>query len=190
MHSTLVEMIIQNLMSLLPWVIVRSYEEGVRWTLGKNPKAMKPGPHWKIWGIHQVDIYALVDDVVDLPVQSVITKDGKLVCFSVNIGYRIVDVVCHACNVQDFVESTAGLAMTHNAQRVRELTWDDLIAEGGLKKLEASLEGTLSTRMKRWGTQVFSVGFTNFALVPRQMRIFLDSHRNVHSLAAKQAKEI
>lgn len=185
MHSTLVEMLIQNLMSLFPWIIIKSYEEGIRWTLGRYPKRLAPGAHWKVWLVHQVDVYALVDEVVDLPVQSVITKDEKLVCFSVNIGYRIVDVVAHGCNVQDFVESTAGLAMTHLAQRVREMDLKELTASGGLKKLETSLEGTLTTRMKRWGTEVFSVGFTNFAEVPRQMRIFLDSHRGVHSLGDK-----
>ena len=184
MHSTLVEMILQNLMSLLPFVIVKSYQAGIRWTLGRNPIELKPGPHWKIWLLHSATVYELCDDVVDLPVQSVITKDEKLVCFSVNIGYRIVDVVAHGCNVQDFVESTAGLAMTHLAQRVREMDLNELTASGGLKKLESSLEGTLTTRMKRWGTEVFSVGFTNFAEVPRQMRIFLDSHRNVHSLGS------
>ena len=123
--------------------------------------------------MHQYEAYEIVDDVIDLPVQSVITKDKKLVCFKVNIGYRIVDVVAHGCGVQDFVESTAGLAMTHLAQRVRELTLVDL--EADLKVLEKSLEGTLTTRMKKWGTEVFNVGFTDFAEVPQQMRIFLDS---------------
>lgn len=176
MHSTLVEMIIQNLMSLFPWIIIKSYQAGVRWTIGRNPKELKPGPHWKVWLLHQCDVYDLCDEVLDLPVQSVITKDEKLVCFSVNIGFRVVDVVSHGCNVQDFNESTAGLAMTHLAQRVREMTLTELIADGSLKKLEKSLEDTLTTRLKRWGSEVFSVGFTNFAEVPRQMRIFLDQH--------------
>jgi len=184
MHGTIVELILQNLMSLFPFVMVKSYQEGIRWTLGRNPKAMRPGPHWKIWLLHSFDVYDMCDDVIDLPVQSVITKDEKLVCFSVNIGFRVVDVVAHGCNVQDFVESTAGLSMTHLAQRIREKDLKDLTEPGGLRDLEKSLEGTLTTRMKRWGTEVFSVGFTNFAEVPRQMRIFLDSHRNVHSLAA------
>jgi len=176
MPSTLIEMILQNLMSLFPFVVVKSYQEGIRWTLGRNPKALKPGPHWKIWIFHSVAVYDCCDDTINLPVQSVITKDEKLLCFSVNIGFRIVDVVAHGTQVQDFTESTSGLAMTHLAQRVREKELKDLVAEGGLRDLEKSLEGTITTRMKRWGTEVFSVGFTNFAEVPRQMRIFLDSH--------------
>jgi regulator of protease activity HflC (stomatin/prohibitin superfamily) len=185
MNSTLIEMILNNLMSLFPFVIFRSYQRGVRWTLGKNPQELGPGPHWKIWLWHGCEVYDVVDEVLDLPVQSVITKDKKLVCFSVNIGYRINDVISHCCNVQDFTESTAGIAMTHLAQRVREMTLEEL--EADLKKLEVSLEGTLTTRMKKWGTEVYSVGFTNFAEVPRQMRIFLGGHESAHSLAALAA---
>lgn len=184
MPHNLIELILQNLAALLPFVIVRSYQEGIRWTLGTRPKALKPGFRWKLWFFHSVDVYDVCDEVIDLPVQSVITKDGILVCFSANIGYRIVDVVAHGTQVQDFVESTAGLAMTHLAQRVRERDLKELTAPDGLKQLEKSLEGTLTTRMKRWGTEVFSIGFTNFAEVPRQMRIFLDSHRQVRSLAS------
>lgn len=169
--STLVEIILNNLASLLPFLIVRSYQRGVRWKLGRNPKELLPGLRWKLWFYHQVELFDVPDEVLDLPVQSVVTKDEKLVCFSVNIGFRIVDVVSHACNVHDFLDSTAGIAMTHLAKRVREKTLSELVSD--LKDLEKSLEGTLTTRMKHWGTEVFSVGFTNFAEVPRQMRIFL-----------------
>lgn len=182
MHGTLIEIILNNLMSLLPFVIIKSYQRGVRWKFGRNPREIEPGIRLKIWFLHQIETHNIVDDVIDLPVQSVITKDEKLVCFSVNVGFRIADVVKHSCGVQDFVESTAGIAMTHLAKRVREKTLSELVTD--LSELERSLEGTLTTRMKHWGTEVFSVGFTNFAEVPRQMRIFLDSHRNVHSLAS------
>lgn len=181
--TTVIEHVFANVEKLLPFQILKSYEEGVRWTLGKKPKRLGPGPHWRVPLLHSIVAYDIVDDVVDLPVQSVITKDNKMVCFSVNVAFRIVDIVAHACNVQDFMESTAGAAMTHLARRVRECTLEELEQPEGLKKLEKSLEGTLTTKMKRWGTEVLDVGFTNFTPVPRQMRIFLDAHRNAHSLA-------
>lgn len=170
----LVEIILNNLMALLPFVIVRSYQSGVRWRCGRNPKELQPGFHWKLWIYHQVEIEPIVDDVIELPTQSVITADEKLVCFSVNIGFRIVDVVKHWNGVQDFHEATRGIAMTHLAKRVRSEKLSDLVTD--LNKLEKSLESTLTTRFKNWGTEVFSVGFTNFAEVPTQMRIFTDAH--------------
>lgn len=168
----LVEIIFQNLMALLPFVIIKTYERGVRFKLGKDPHELQPGFHWRFPIYHSIDIIAVVDDFIETPIQSVLTKDEKLVVFSVNIGYRIDDAVKHDCGVQDFLESTKALAMVHLAERVRAQNLQDTIAD--LKKLESSLTGTLTTRYKTWGTSVFQVGFVNFAEVPQQIRIFSD----------------
>lgn len=176
MSGTLVGIILNNLLVLFPFVVIKTYQRGVRWTLGKNPIELLPGIRLKLWLYHEVLVFDIADEVLELPVQSVITKDEKLVCFSVNIGFRVVDVVSHANSVQDFFESTAGLAMTHLAKRVREKSLSELVTD--LRDLEKSLEGTLTTRMKQWGTEVFSVGFTNFAEVPQQMRVFMDGGKH------------
>lgn len=172
MGETFIGAIINNLMALAPFVVVLSYQRGVKWTVGRNPTELLPGFHLKIWFIHKVEVSDITDCAVELPIQSVITADEKLVCFSVNIGYRVTDVVKHWATVHDFDSSTAALAMTHLAERVREECLADLVRD--LKKLERSLRGTLTTRFKEYGTEVFSVGFTNFAEVPRQIRLFTD----------------
>lgn len=172
--DNIVDAVLKNLMDLMPFVIVRDYERGVRWTLGRNPQELKPGPHWRMWLYHSSEVMATVDDVIWLPTQSVITKDEKLVCFRASIGYRVRDVVKHFCSVQDFVESTKVLAMQHLAKKVRERTLEELSQPDALSKLEKSLEGTLETRFKDWGTEIFSVGFTDFAEVPTQIRLFQD----------------
>lgn len=175
MGETFLATVLQNLMALLPFLIVQSYQGGVRWVFGKNPKELKPGFHWKLWLVHQVAVVDMVAEAIELPTQSVMTQDKKLICFSVNIGYRVVDVVSHYCNVQDFVESTVAIAMSHLAKRVREKTMQQL--HDDLDDLEKSLRGTLTTRMKDWGTEVFSVGFTNFVEQPRAFRLLTDGHK-------------
>jgi regulator of protease activity HflC (stomatin/prohibitin superfamily) len=165
-----VQIILNNLMSILPFVVLKTYQRGVRWKFGRNPVELMPGYRLRLPLVHQVEQFDIADEVIDLPIQSVITKDEKLVCFSVNIGFRVVDVVKHANAVQDFVNSTHGLAMTHLAKRVRQKSLKELIED--LSKLERSLEDTLTNRMKDWGTEVFSVGFTDFAEVPNQIRVF------------------
>src|SRR3569833_3686805 len=148
--ATLVEQFYANILSLAPFLIVKSYQRGVRWTIGRNPKELMPGPRWRVPVMHSVMLFDVVDEVIDLPIQSVITADKKLVCFSVNVAFRVVDVVQHACNVQDFFESTAGTAQTHLAKRVREKPLDELERPEGLKDLETKLRDTLTTKMKRW----------------------------------------
>lgn len=175
MGSSLVEIILNNLMALMPFRIVMSYETAVRWRFGKNPKPLDPGFHWCFWIIHQVEAVPAVEDVFNLPTQSVVTADGQTICFSANIGIRVTDPVAHFCNVQDFKASTEGLAMTHLAQRVRSARYEDLVAD--LKALETSLRGTLETRLRKWGTEVTSVGFTDFVPTRQQMRLFQDPSR-------------
>lgn len=165
-----IQIILENLAELLPWVVILTFEGGVRWTLGKNPVALGPGFHWRILGIHRVEVIDVVDQFFETPIQSVITQDGTLVCFSVNVGYRITDTVKHFCEVSDFQEAIQALAESHLAARVREQSYDDVVSD--LKKLETSCRGTLTTRVQTWGTEIFLVGFTNFAKVPNQFRIF------------------
>ena len=183
--GTVVEHIFANVEKLLPFIIIKSYEEGVRWTLGKNPKRLLAGPHWRLPILHAIQVWDIVDEVMNLPTQSVITKDKKPVCFSVNIAFRIADIVAHACNVQDFLESTSGAAMTHLSKRVREKTLEELETPDGLRELETSLKGTLTTKMKRWGTEIIDVGFTDFVPVPRMLRLFIDSNSGNKSSATK-----
>lgn len=175
MLETILPAIFENVLAIMPFKIIQSYERGVRWRWGKNPIEVGPGLVRRIWLMESVETTVVVDDVIELPVQSVITKDKKLVCFKACIGYRVVDVVKHQCNVTDFNSSTKAFAMTHLAKRVREQDLDE--TEGDLSKLEKSLQGTLTTRFKDWGTEVFMVGFTDFAEVPTQVRLFGSSDR-------------
>jgi regulator of protease activity HflC (stomatin/prohibitin superfamily) len=170
MLEGLVQGLFENLAELLPVKVVRSYERGVKWTLGRNPTQLDPGPHLRVWFYHSIETAIVADDTIELPTQSIITKDEKLVVFKAIIGFKIEDVVKHFTNVTDFRESTTGLAMTHLAKRVRDLTLAELV--GDLGKLEKSLSTTLTTKFKEWGTVVNYVGFSDFAEVPTQIRIF------------------
>lgn len=170
-----------NLSKLLPWRMIFDYERGVRWTLGRWPKALKPGVRLCIWGMHRVDQFSVVERIVKLETQSVFTKKSETeeaasVCFVVNVGIEIDNPVWYATKVHDFEDSLKDLAMSHLASRVRGKTLSELAGEGGLADLEASLKGTLTTRLTKWGAVVTHVGFTNFVPVTQQVRLFQD-HR-------------
>lgn len=168
--GNIVELILQNLAELLPFQVIYSYERGVRWTLGRNPIELTPGFHWRIWGIHRIETVEAVDQYLEIPVQSVMTQDDKPVSFAVVIGFRVKDPVKHYCEVVDFHEATIALASGHLAKRVREQSYEELRAS--LDQLEKSLTGTLETRVSKWGTDIISVGFKDFALVKHQWRIW------------------
>lgn len=170
--SSLVDALINNLMALMPFVIVKSYQRGVRWKLGKNPEELQPGFHWKLYLYHEIEKVTVVDDAIHLPSQTVLTKDGRTVHFKTSFGFRIVDAVKHYCSVKEFKEATIAIAMRHLAKRVRALEYNDLVND--LTKLENSLENTLTTQFKSWGTEVFAVGFSDFAEITTGLRVYGD----------------
>jgi len=149
--------------------VVLSYEGGVRFILGRPPQRLGPGWYLFIPFFMKVETLALCEDVVDLPVQSITTADNKTVTFSANIAFIITDPLAHYTNVQDFSESFSRAACGHLALKIREWTWEEL--HQGQKKLEASLKGTLTTRVERWGVQIIECRLTDCALT-RQYRLF------------------
>lgn len=170
MLDNLVDALLNNLMALMPFVVIKNYQRGCRWKFGKNPEELQPGFHWRIYLYHEIEVMTVVQDAFNCSTQSVVTKDNKLVCFKVGFTYVITDVVKHYCNVNEFANSLIVMSKMHLAKKVRALTLEELTED--LTKLEASLKNTLTTKLKDWGTEVTEVGFVDFAEVPTQLRIF------------------
>jgi len=174
MDFNVVQWLGENVAKVLPFRTIYSYERGVRWTMGKNPKELKPGLRWCLYFFHRVEQFAVVEQIINLPTQSVVTADGRAVCFSANISIVIDDAVKHYCDVQNFEQSVRDLAMGHLFERVSQQRMEDLVKRETTKRLESSLEGTLTTRLRDWGTRVVGVNFTDFVPVRNQFRLFQD----------------
>lgn len=157
---------------LAPFRVIRVYERGVVLRWGIPHRVMEPGWNWR-WpcNVEEVTEIPVVEQTMDLMVQSVTTTDDVSVTFSVNIVYCVSDPTLHHTAVQDFARSAEGYARLHLAKRVRDKTWRELLNDQ--KALETSLEGTLSTRLKPWGAEVVAVGFTDLTRA-RPFRLFQD----------------
>lgn len=171
--ATIVEVLLSNLWPLLPFRVVRSDEWGVRWTWGKNPKPLASGFHWCWYVVHSFERMSNGEGMYNLPTQSVVTADDYAVCYSANIGARIVDPVAYYCEVDNFTEALEALAMTHLAKQVRRRKYAQVVRE--LDKLELSLRATLTTQCHTWGVKITRLGFTDFVHVSQQVRLFQDT---------------
>lgn len=120
-----------------------------------------PGIHLKLWWFDDVHEHSIVPCNYELPIQSITTKDDKSVTIGVNITLEVDNIVLLQTAVHDFEESMYGVCRGHLAKRCRELEWPELIV--GQTKLEDSLKGTLTTRLKGWGARVIDVSFTDLA---------------------------
>ena len=157
---------------LAPFRIIKIYERGVVLRFGIPHRVMSPGWNW-MWPlkVEAVEEVIVVEQTMDLMVQSITTTDDVSVTLSVNVVYRVEDATLYHTAVSDFERSAEGYARIHLAQRARERTWKELLSDQ--RKLESSLEGTLSTRLAKWGAAVVSVGFTDLTRA-RPYRLFAD----------------
>jgi regulator of protease activity HflC (stomatin/prohibitin superfamily) len=152
--------ILEFIHQLWPLRIVRVYQAGVRFWMGcVVGEQLGAGLYWFLPFFGAIEIVDTVEDVMDLPVQSVTTKDGKSVMFSANVSYMVTDAKLLYTEVQDFEENLQRIATGHLALRVREWTWDEL--QEGQRKLEISLRDTLTTRVKGWGSKIIECRLTD-----------------------------
>lgn len=173
--ATIVEMLLSNLWPLLPFRIVRADDYGARWTWGTNGETLAPGFHWVWYVANQYERVSRGVAYVDLPTQSAVTTDDYAVCYSANIGWRVVDPVKFWEEVDDVEKSLKALAATHLSKNVRKRKYVDVVKD--LDRLEVSLRTTLQTQCNEWGVKIVRVGFSDFVPVAQQVRLFQDANR-------------
>lgn len=182
------EIILSNLRELIPYKIVKQGEQGVYYSRGvakpliwqsplvskpfraqyvSNP--LQPGGYWFIPYLHEIRIESTREDWINLAVQSAVTKDGKAVSFSLNVGWRVTDAVKRQLAVVDLADNIQQRAMAHLYGRIRERTLEELLAADG--NLRRGLQQTLSTKFTDWGVEIMEVGFTDL-VQSRHYRLF------------------
>ena len=75
------------------WVVINPWEQGIRVTLGKKLLLLDKGIWLKLPLIHSIYIQEKRLRVINLPIQTVSTKDGKALTISCSVGYAIQDIL-------------------------------------------------------------------------------------------------
>jgi regulator of protease activity HflC (stomatin/prohibitin superfamily) len=162
--GTLVGWIGSNLMALVPCRIILTYQRGVKFHGGDEASLLEPGLHW-FWPFYdKIEIVDVRAQALNLLTLSITTTDGEPWSVSANIEYQVVDALARLTNVDDFELSLQNKAMAHIAQRARAYSGAELVANQ--RDLEKSLEGTLTTRAKKWGVAITDVGLTDCVRTP------------------------
>jgi regulator of protease activity HflC (stomatin/prohibitin superfamily) len=135
--------------------ILREYERGVIFTLGRFTRVAGPGLVIVIPVIQQVmktDLRTVVDVV---PPQDVITRDNVSVKVNAVIYYRMVDPERAIVNVANFMAATSQLAQTTLRSVLGRHELDELLAERD--KLNADIQTILDRHTDHWGIKVSNV---------------------------------
>lgn len=135
--------------------ILKEYERGVLFTLGRYTKVVGPGLVLVIPVIQQVVTVQLRTVVVDVPSQDVISRDNVSVKVNAVIYYRIVDPDKAVLNVENFSVATSQLAQTTLRSVLGKHELDEMLAERD--KLNQDIQEILDSQTDQWGIKVSNV---------------------------------
>ena len=135
--------------------ILREYERGVVFLLGRFWKVKGPGFIIIIPGIQQMVRVDLRTIVMDVPSQDVISRDNVSVEVNAVVYFRVVDPEKAIIQVEDFYMATSQLAQTTLRSVLGQHELDEMLAERD--RLNADIQGILDQQTDAWGIKVINV---------------------------------
>lgn len=135
--------------------VLREYERGVIFLLGRFWKVKGPGLIIVIPGIQKMIRVDLRTIVMDVPTQDVISRDNVSVKVSAVIYFRVLDPERAIIQVENRVEATSQLAQTTLRSVLGRHELDDMLAERD--KLNADVQEILDQNTEAWGIKVTNV---------------------------------
>jgi len=135
--------------------ILREYERGVVFLLGRFWKVKGPGLIVIVPGIQQMVRVDLRTVVMDVPSQDVITRDNVSVKVNAVVYFRVMDPQKAIIQVANFLEATSQLAQTTLRAVLGKHELDELLAERD--KLNLDVQKILDAQTDAWGIKVSNV---------------------------------
>ena len=135
--------------------ILREYERGVVFTLGRFWKVKGPGLFLLIPFVQQMVKVDLRTVVFDVPPQDVITRDNVSVKVNAVVYFRVVDPEKSVIQVVKFLDATSQLAQTTLRAVLGKHELDELLAER--ERLNLDIQRVLDSQTDAWGIKVSTV---------------------------------
>ena len=135
--------------------ILREYERGVIFQLGRFWKVKGPGLIIVIPGIQQMVRVDLRTVTMDVPSQDVISRDNVSVKVNAVVYFRVVDPEKAIIQVENFLIATGQLAQTTLRAVLGKHELDEMLAER--EKLNLDIQTQLDVQTDAWGIKVSTV---------------------------------
>lgn len=148
--------------------ILREYERGVVFLLGRFWKVKGPGLVIIVPFIQQMVRMDLRTRVLDVPPQDVISKDNVSVKVNAVVYFRIVDPEKAVIQVEQFEMATSQFAQTTLRSVLGQHDLDQMLAER--EKLNTEVQRILDERTDAWGIKVSNVELKHIDLNETMIR--------------------
>jgi regulator of protease activity HflC (stomatin/prohibitin superfamily) len=152
---TIVIVVIVAGLLLSAFRVLREYERGVVFLLGRFYRVKGPGLILVIPIVQQIVRVDLRIFVLDIPSQDLITRDNVSVKVNAVLYFRVVDPQRAIINVENFMEATGQLAQTTLRSVLGQHELDELLAERD--RLNVDIQTILDKQTDQWGIKVSNV---------------------------------
>src|SRR5271169_3632761 len=142
--------------------VLREYERGVIFRLGKLQGAKGPGI---IFLIPMVDKMVRMDlrvVTIDVPKQEIMTRDNVPATVDAVIYFRVVDPNAAVVKVENYLKATSLIAQTTLRSVLGQSALDDLLAQRDV--INQKLQEIIDKQTEPWGIKVTSVEIKDVSL--------------------------
>lgn len=147
--------------------ILREYERGVIFRLGRLIGAKGPGIIFIIPGVDKLLRISLRLVTLDIPPQDVITHDNISIKVNAVVYFRVMDPNRAVVEVENYLYATSQLAQTTLRSVVGQADLDELLSQRD--KINITLQDILDKHTEPWGIKV-SLVETKQVDLPEEMR--------------------
>ena len=132
--------------------ILREYERGVIFRLGRLIGAKGPGIIFIIPGVDKLLRISLRTVALEIPPQDVITRDNISLKVNAVVYFRVVDPNKAVVQVENYLYATSQLAQTTLRSIIGQSQLDELLSERD--KINIQLQDLLDKQTEPWGIKV------------------------------------
>ena len=147
--------------------ILREYERGVIFRLGKLQGAKGPGLIFLIPVVDRMVRMDLRVVTIDVPKQEIMTRDNVPATVDAVVYFRVVDPNAAVVKVENFGKATSLIAQTTLRSVLGQSPLDDLLSQRDIINLK--LQEIIDKQTEPWGVKVTSVEVKEVAL-PESMK--------------------
>jgi regulator of protease activity HflC (stomatin/prohibitin superfamily) len=148
--------------------VLREYERGVIFQLGRFWKVKGPGLVIVVPGIQQMVRVDLRVVTMDVKPQDVISRDNVSVQVNAVVFFRVVDPQKAIIQVEHFLEATSQLAQTTLRVVLGKHELDEMLAER--ERLNIDVQQILDSQTDAWGVKVTNVEIKHIDLNESMVR--------------------
>ncbi len=132
--------------------ILREYERGVVFRLGRLIDAKGPGLIFLIPMVDRMVKVSLRTIVMDVPPQDIITKDNVSLKVNAVVYFRVVQAEKVVVEVEDYYSATSQISQTTLRSIIGQSTLDELLSERD--KINRELQQIIDEQTEPWGVKV------------------------------------